>query len=382
MLENGELLIRNGRVVGPEGVKKADVRIVGEYIRKVASSIYPSEGVKVIDASGKLVLPGGIDPHTHLSPPWVDDLTSGSAAALAGGITTVGTFSYPELNGEVRETLVESLIRMGNRVSREAIADVILHSFVWPPSTATREQLQAVLDAGQPSIKFFTLMKGFGAAIKEVLEAMEVASSLGILVMMHCEDEALLNWAATHLRAEGKSSLRYYAESRPIVSEVAATQQVVALCEATRAPTYIVHVSSARALRACRNDDTVGLPLYVETRPIYLHLTEEKYLSEEGPLYVGQPPLRSPFDVAALWDGLIEGKIDVLATDHAPWTRDQKLDPKLDIEKLRPGIDNLQVMLPMYFSEGVNKGRITIERFWRRLQQTLRRSSVYIRGKE
>jgi dihydropyrimidinase len=252
---------------------------------------------------------------------------------------------------------------MEARVNREAIADVILHSFIWPPSTASREQLQAILDAGQPSIKFFTLLKGFGASIKEVLEAMEVAGSLGVLVMMHCEDEALLNWAATHLRAQGKSSLRYYAESRPIVSEVAATQQVVALCEATKAPTYIVHISSARALKACRNDDTARLPLYVETRPIYLHLTEENYLSDEGPLYVGQPPLRSSSDVAALWSGLIEGQIDVLATDHAPWTREQKLDPKLDIEKLRPGIDNLQVMLPMYFSEGVNTGKITIERF-------------------
>jgi dihydropyrimidinase len=363
MVSNMDLLIRNGRLVGPEGIKKADVRIIGEYVSEIAPSIHPSNDVKIIDASGKLILPGGIDPHTHLSPPWVDDLTSGSAAALAGGITTVGTFAYPELKDGERETLVESLHRMGNRVNKEAIADVILHTFVWPPSMAAKEQLEAILYEGQPSIKFFTLIKGFGAAIKEVLEVMEKASRLGILVMMHCEDEALLTWAAMHLRAEGKSSLRYYAESRPIVSEVAATQQVVALCEATKAPTYIVHISSARALRACRNDDTKGLPLYVETRPIYLELTEEKYLSEEGPLYVGQPPLRGPSDVDALWNGLIEGKIDVLATDHAPWTRDQKLDPKLDIEKLRPGIDNLQVMLPMYFSEGVSKGRITIERF-------------------
>jgi dihydropyrimidinase len=149
MVENGELLIINGIVVSPDGVKNADIHIVGEYIREVSTSIHPREGAKVIDASGKLILPGGIDPHTHLSPPWVDDLTSGSEAAIAGGITTVGTFSYPELKGDVRESLVESLLRMENRVNREAIADVILHSFVWPPSTATREQLQSILALGQ-----------------------------------------------------------------------------------------------------------------------------------------------------------------------------------------------------------------------------------------
>ena len=148
MIENGEILLRNGRIFSPNGVKKADVRIVGEYISEVAASIHPSEGVKVIDASGKLILPGGVDPHTHLSPPWVDDLTSGSAAALAGGITTVGTFSYPELKDEVSETLAESLLRMEARVNREAIADVILHSFIWPPSTARaspRKELPQVL---------------------------------------------------------------------------------------------------------------------------------------------------------------------------------------------------------------------------------------------
>ena len=148
-----------------------------------------------------------------------------------------------------------------------------------------------------------------------------------------------------------------------IVSEVAATAEVVSLCEETRAPTYIVHLSSARALQACRNAATSALPLFVETRPLYLHMTRERYERPDGPLYVGQPPLRAPEDQAALWAGLADGRIDVLATDHAPWTREQKMDPTLDIEKLRPGCENLQTMLPMYFSEGVRKKRITLGRF-------------------
>jgi dihydropyrimidinase len=252
---DSELLIKGGDIAGPDGVKRADIRIIGEFIVEVASALRPGRNAKVMDASGKLILPGGIDPHTHLTPPFVDDLTSGSTAALVGGITTIGTFSYPAPKEEGRESLIESLIRIKNNIRREAIADVILHSFVWPPSSASKEQLEAILTAGQPSIKFFTLLQNFGAAVSGVLEVMDMARDLGIVVLIHCEDADLLNWAAKRLRAEGKSSLRYYAESRPVISEVAATQQAVALCEVTRVPTYVVHLSSARALRACRNQE-------------------------------------------------------------------------------------------------------------------------------
>ncbi|UCH57994.1 MAG: amidohydrolase family protein [Candidatus Bathyarchaeota archaeon] len=358
-----ELLIAGGEVAGPDGIRRADIRILGEFIAEVAPGLRPGRNARVIDASDRLILPGGIDPHTHLTPPFVDDLTSGSAAALVGGITTLGTFSYPASSGDERESLVESLVRMEEMVHREAIADIFLHPVLWPPSSASSGQLEAIRAAGQLSIKFFMLRRDFGATVSDLLGVMDAARDLGMVVLIHCEDDALLRLAAARLQAEGKSSLRYYAESRPVVSEVSATQQAVAFCEATGAPTYVVHLSSARALRACRNPDTRGLPLFVETRPIYLHLTEERYANVDGPLYVGQPPLRGPDDLEALWDGLTDGSIDVLATDHAPWTREQKLDPALDIENLRPGVNNLQVMLPMYFSEGVRMGRITVERF-------------------
>jgi dihydropyrimidinase len=126
---------------------------------------------------------------------------------------------------------------------------------------------------------------------------------------------------------------------------------------------YVVHLSSARALDACRAARAAGLPVLVETRPLYLHLTDERLNGPDAPLYVGQPPLRSKADSQALWRGLIEGSIDVLATDHAPWTRTQKLDPALSINRLRPGMSDLQFMLPMYFSEGVGKRKLPLERF-------------------
>jgi len=354
-----ELLIRGGRVVNADAVRTADVRIVGQTIAEVGPDLQPGPTARVVDATGKLLMPGGIDPHTHLSPPFVDDFTSGSAAALAGGITTIGTFAFPR----DEENALQAMDRYEARVSQEAMADVILHAFTWPPTPEFEALLPRLAERGQPSLKIFMMLDGFGAQHAAVIQLLEAARDAGVVTMIHCEDAALLGQAIRRLEAEGRTSMLHYAESRPVVAEVSATHQAVAFCEATGAPMYMVHMSSERSLRAARRPDTAGLPLFIETRPFYLHLTEERFQEPDGAIYVGQPPLRTASDADALWQGLADGSIDVLATDHAPWTREQKLDPALDITNLRPGANNLQTMLPMYFSEGVRKGRMTLERF-------------------
>jgi dihydropyrimidinase len=181
--------------------------------------------------------------------------------------------------------------------------------------------------------------------------------------MIHCEDQTILSAAVRELMAQGRSSLRYYAESRPVAAEVAATRQAVAMGEASGAALYIVHLSCEAALEVCEQARSPSRPVFVETRPLYLHFTRERYRQPEGPLFVGQPPLREAGDVDALWAGLARGAINTLATDHAPWTRQQKLDPALNIANLRPGVNNLQVMLPLLFSEGVRTGRLSLMRF-------------------
>jgi dihydropyrimidinase len=125
---------------------------------------------------------------------------------------------------------------------------------------------------------------------------------------------------------------------------------------------YIVHLSSARALAVCAEARARGVPVFVETRPLYLHLSEERLAEPDGAKYVGQPPLREPYDLEALWAGLRDGTIDTVCTDHAPWTLEAKLDPALSIAHLRPGVENLQTMIPMLYSEGVQKGRISLSR--------------------
>ena len=354
-----EILIRGGRVVNADGVLNADVRIVGSTIAAVGRDLAPAAEGRVIDARGRLVLPGGIDPHTHLHPTFADDLTSGSMAALAGGITTVGTFCTPRQG----ETALTALDRMSATISAQAIADVILHSVLWPPTTETIEALPQLVARGQPSIKFYMVRPDFGAQLEMVIKTLEAARDVGVVTMIHCEDGALLAAAVRRLTAAGRTSLANYIESRPVVAEVAATAQAAGLCESTQAPVYLVHMSSARALDACVSARTAGCPLLLETRPLFIHLTEAKLRGADYQLFVGQPPLRPRADVDAMFRGLIEGRIDVLATDHAPWTREQKMDPELSIARVRPGASDLQFMLPMYFSEGVGKRKLTLPRF-------------------
>ena len=148
-----------------------------------------------------------------------------------------------------------------------------------------------------------------------------------------------------------------------MISEVVATQRAVAIAEATGAPVYIVHLSSQRALEVCADAQARGVPVHVETRPFYLHLTRERLEEADGAKYIGQPPLREQHDVDALWAGIQQGVVNTVCTDHAPWSLAAKLDPALTITRLRPGAENLQTMVPMLYSEGVRTGRISLRRF-------------------
>jgi dihydropyrimidinase len=192
---------------------------------------------------------------------------------------------------------------------------------------------------------------------------MKATGDAGGITLIHCEDLATIDCCAAMLAQKGHTSCRHYAESRPVESETIATERAIAMCRATGAPTYIVHLSSAAALAACRAARAEGLPVFVETRPLYLYLTAERYADEEGPLYVAQPPLRSRADTDALWRGLVDGSIDTIGSDHAPWTRALKMDPKLTVSQARPGVAELDTMLPLLFTEGVATGRLTLERF-------------------
>jgi dihydropyrimidinase len=359
-----DLVVRGGTVVTAEGQSRADVGVRGGRVVQLAEGL--PRGARELDATGRLVLPGGVDPHVHLhvdtqddSPRWVDDYESGSRAALAGGVTTLGAMSFVL----PWETIGDRVRAETHVAAGKAIADVFFHTAVFTPTRDTAEDAARMVAAGQSSMKIFMSMPTFDASATEFALLMKATGDAGGITLIHCEDLATIDCCAAMLAQKGHTSCRHYAESRPVESETIATERAIAMCRATGAPTYIVHLSSAAALAACRAARAEGLPVFVETRPLYLYLTAERYADEEGPLYVAQPPLRSRADTDALWRGLVDGSIDTIGSDHAPWTRALKMDPKLTVSQARPGVAELDTMLPLLFTEGVATGRLTLERF-------------------
>jgi len=361
-----DMVIRNGEIVTAAGSAGcADIGVSDGRIVQIGGVL---DGHSELNATGKLLLPGGVDPHVHLSVPpqdetaehrFIDDFTSGSAAALAGGITTIGNMTFPGPG----ETPLAQLERDAAVAREQTIADLVLHPVLGRITPQVLDEIPRLLESGCNSIKVFTVFSDFDSQVCSYLEAIRRAGEGGLITVIHCEDYALIKDATARLVAAGKSSLRYYAESRPVISEVVATQRAVAFAEATGAPIYVVHLSSARALAVCAEAQSRGVPVYVEVRPLYLYLTRARFEDQDGAKYVGQPPLREQQDVDALWAGIRQGVVHTVCTDHAPWSLAAKLDPAHTITNLRPGVADLQTMLPMLYSEGVRSGRITLGRF-------------------
>ena len=351
-----ELIIRNGTVVNAEGQFQADIRVRDGSIVEIASNLSGSEGAREIDASGLLVLPGGVDPHVHITT--ADDYTSGSAAALAGGVTTISNFTFPSAG----DSLAASVERHAERIRLQSMADVMLHPTIGDPPTQ-KAQIRLLPDIGQTSVKVYMNRPVFDRNIRGYLGALAAAGDAGMMTMIHCEDDAIVTWTTERLMSEGKGSLEYFPESRPVLAKVIATRRAVAMAEATGAPIYIVHLSSAGALRVAQEAQERGLPVYVETRPIYLHLTRERFEQPDRGLYVGQPPLREKSDQDALWKGIREGAVHVVGTDHVAHTKEMKLDTAQTVADHHAGMSNLQLLRPMLWWDGVLNKKITEEQF-------------------
>jgi dihydropyrimidinase len=342
--------------VTSEGRSEGDIRIRDGVVVEIGRNLAGSGGAREIDAAGLLVMPGGVDPHVHIDR--AEDFTSGSSAALAGGITTISSLAFPQAG----ESLADALARHGELVRTQAIADVMLHPGINDPE-AQRAQMASLPELGQTSVKVFMSRPQFDQNSRAYLAAMEAAGKAGVLTMMHCEDDAIVARTIARLMEEGHGSLGYFSDSRPVLAEVIATRRAVAMAEATGAPVYIVHLSAEGALRVAEEARSRGLPVFVEALGIYLHLTRERLEGADRGLYVHQPPLREKKDQDALWKGIAAGTVHVVATDHVPYTKTQKLDSSQTVADLRPGIPNLQEIRPMLYSEGVRKGRITEQQF-------------------
>jgi len=373
-----DVVIRGGTVVTPGHQEIADIGVRDGRIAQLGGSMTGS-GTEIaqIDASGLLVIPGGIDAHVHLisaetrkaweGPLWVDDFWSASLAAFAGGITTVGnmTFALPG------ESMADAIQREMAGASPEAAVDWFLHPVPFGIGAGTAAEVAALAAAevaalaaaGHTSFKVFLSAPEHKAAAPFLAEAIAAAGRAGSMALMHCEDATMLEKAGQDLIESGRGAIGNFPEARPVSAEVTAVDQAIDLARQTGAAIYIVHLSSAAALDSCRRARAEGLPVWVETRPLYLHLTRERFAEPDAAKYVGAPPLRDQSDRDALWRGLAAGDIDTVCSDHAPWTLEDKLDPALNVVTARQGVADLETLMPMLFSEGVVTGRISLDRF-------------------
>lgn len=360
-----DLVIAGGTVVTAGTSAECDVGISDGVISQIGGA---PRGRRYLDASGALVLPGGIDMHVHLSSPgppdpaepaWADDFASGSAAAIAGGVTTFGNMTF----GVRGESLRSAVERDLASASAGSAVDFVLHPAIFEYIEGALAEVPLLAEAGHTSLKLFMTSSDFESRTDEMVELVRAAGEHGLLTLIHCEDGALIRFCCDRLLKAGRGGLADWAASRPVAAERSAVERAVAICELTGSPIYIVHLSSQAALDAARRGRARGLPVHVETRPLYLYLTSAALAEPHGGRFIGAPPLREDSDVAALWSGLADGSIDTLGSDHAPWELPHKIDETLDVTNARQGVADLETMLPMLFSAGVRTGRISLSRF-------------------
>jgi dihydropyrimidinase len=314
---------------------------------------------RAIDARGKLVLPGCVDLHTHLAstPTFapLDDFEHGTRAAIAGGVTTVVSMVYQE-DGSLRRG-----IERGMRDAERSLADFAFHVVVTDPSDAARAEIRALVREGHAGLKVFMVSPRFVERREDYELLFRAAAEAGAVIATHAEDHAIVAARTAGLLASGRTAVLHFPESRPVEAEVKAVAEAIDLAAGTRAAIYLVHLSSRRALDAVRTGKRRAR-VFGETRPLYLYLTRAQFARPDAALWVGQPPLRDQEDVDAVWAALADGTLDTVGTDHVPHTRAAKLAPGLTFDRVPPGVSNLETLLPMLYSEGVRKGRLTLAR--------------------
>ncbi|MEP3114625.1 dihydropyrimidinase [Nisaea sp.] len=366
-----DLIIKGGTVVTASDTTRCDVAIRGGAIATLGLDL--GEADRVIDATGKLVMPGGIDSHVHIAQPsgegivMADDFESATRSAAFGGNTTIMPFCLQE-NGK---GLREAVTAYHGLADGNCYTDVSFHLILSDPTEQVLgQELPALVEDGYTSFKVFMTYEGLKLDDKEILDVMATARETGALVMVHAENYDAIRFMTERLERAGKTAPLYHGKSRPIVVEREATHRAISLAELVDVPVMIVHVSNREAMEEIRRAQSRGLKVYGETCPQYLVLTEQDMdgLNMEGAKYVCSPPPRDEESQEACWEGIQTGVFSVFSSDHCPFRYDDpegKLIPKgrTSFRWVPNGIPGVQTRLPILFSEGVSKGRITLNEF-------------------
>ncbi|HEX5401531.1 MAG TPA: dihydropyrimidinase [Pseudonocardiaceae bacterium] len=362
-----DCVIRGATIGNAWGSTVGDVAIVDGRIAEVADRV-DRTGATEIDATGKVLAPGGIDPHTHFDTPSpdgslvsADDYESGTRAAAAGGVTTVINYAFQEQG----ESLAAAMKRETAKADGRAHIDYGFH----PILTDLRggQSLAEIADmvaAGYPSVKIFTAYDPFRVTDREAIRVLAAARAAGALVNVHPEDDGLTHYLTDSL-AEVRPVLDSFRRSRPDDAEALAIGRIAVYAKTVSCPVYFVHLSSRAAVEAVRRGRAGGARVYGEVRPAYLFLDESNYARPDGNHYVCVPPLRTNDDQAALWAALGADEIQTSASDHTTYRSAEKLGPYDSFTDIPPGFASVQTGLGLLYSHGVATGRLTLDQFVR-----------------
>lgn len=370
-MEPFDLVVRNGTVATAGDVQRCDVGIRGGRVVALGEGL--PNGREEIDATGLLVLPGGVDAHCHFDQPtgdgsvMADDFTSGTRSAACGGTTTVIPFAC-QMKGQSLRAAVEDYHR---RADGKAVIDYAFHLIVTDPTEQViGQELPALIRDGYTSFKIYMTYDSLKLNDRQILEVLDVARREGAMVMIHAENSDCIAWLTDKLELAGKTAPKYHAVSRPMVVEREATHRAIALAELADVPVLIVHVSGAEAVEQIRWAQGRGMRIYAETCPQYLFLTADDLdrPGHEGSKCICSPPPRDKANQQVIWDGLQGGVFQVFSSDHAPFRfagPDGKQVHGADapFSKVPNGIPGVETRLPLLFSAGVGESRITLEQF-------------------
>ncbi|HEY7114696.1 MAG TPA: dihydropyrimidinase [Thermoanaerobaculia bacterium] len=360
-------LVRGGTVVTAADIYRGDVLVVDEKIAALGTSL-DGPADRTIDASGKYVIPGGIDVHTHLDMPFggttsADDFASGTIAAAHGGTTSVVDFAI-QYKGQ---TLRQAWDAWMKKADGKAAIDYGFHMIITDLPDAVEREMDAMVEAGITSFKLFMAYRGVlmlddGSIFRALLRT----AGNGGTICMHAENGDVIDVLVKRALAEGKTEPRYHALTRPPRAEAEATHRAIALAEMAGVPLYVVHLSAAEALEQVTLARDRGLPAYAETCPQYLFLSYANYEEPgfEGAKYVMSPPLRAMGNEEKLWRGLAGNDLQAVSTDHCPFCmKEQKELGRGDFSKIPNGAPGIETRMSLLFDGGVKAGRITLNRF-------------------
>ena len=362
------VLIQNGTIVNADSTTQADLLIDGAVIKEIRAGIPVAAADTIVDATGLLLLPGGIDAHTHLDMPFggsnsADNFLTGTRAAAIGGTTTIVDFAIQSRGTKMRA----ALDTWWKKAEGKACIDYCLHMIVTDLGDAGLEDMDDLVREGVASFKLFMAYPNvLMVDDATIFKALRQTAKNGALICMHAENGSVIDVIVQQALAEGKTAPIYHALTRPTLAEAEAVHRAIAMAEMAGVPVYIVHLSSEDALNQVREARDRGLPAFAETCPQYLLLSIEDVQDKgwEGAKYVFTPPLREKKNQPKLWEGLRKDNLQVVSTDHCPFCfEDQKALGKDDFTKIPNGGPGIENRLQLLHHHGVGLGNLTLNRF-------------------